>query len=119
MKPKKSKLSLIALILGIAAVGFQVSAVMSAAGNAGSDAAKAGTAIGLAIVAPTFFVNLVGVILNLIGYLMTHRTLTLISAILYTIALVIMPLWGFVAIPSMILQYIAFAKMKNQGKELE
>lgn len=59
------------------------------------------------------------VILNLIGYLMAHRTITLISAIIYTVALVIMPLWGFVAIPSMILQYIAYAKMKNQGKELK
>lgn len=57
--------------------------------------------------------------MNLIGYLMAHRTITLISAIIYTVALVIMPLWGFVAIPSMILQYIAYAKMKNQGKELK
>lgn len=119
MKPKKSKLSLIALILGIAAVAIQASAAMGAAGNAGNDAAKAGTAIGLAIVAPAFFSTLVAAILNLIGYLMAHRTLTLISAIIYTVALIVMPLWGFVAIPSMILQYIAFAKMKKQGKELE
>lgn len=110
MKKKKSKLSLAALILGVIAFGIQMSA-MSSAGSAGGDAEKVGMALGMAIVAPSFFMLIAGVILNAIGFLMTQKVLTLISAIFYTLSLVLFPLWGFVAIPSMILQYVAFAKM--------
>lgn len=109
---KKSKLSLIAMILGLIATIFIVSA-MSGNDISGDSAESVGTIIGLGIVMPSAICSIVGFILNIIGYFTKSRAVTLISAIFYTLGLILMPLWGFVVIPSMILQYIAFAKMKK------
>lgn len=109
---KKSKLSLAALILGVIALLIMASVFFSK-GNTANEAEAVGRAIGKAIVMPAVIATFVAVVLNLIGYTMNHRIITLISAIFYTIALIIMPLWGFIDIPSMILQYVAFAKMKQ------
>lgn len=113
MKKKKSKLSLIALILGVIAIALEIGAAGSAMGSAKTDAESIGTSIGLVVVMPSLCAMVIAVILNAIGYFMSHRIITLISAILYIVALILMPLWGFVGIPSMILQFIAFAKMKK------
>lgn len=109
---KRSKLSLVALILGLLALSIMASALFTTEG--GSEAQQAGEAIGKLIVLPCAAMTLVAVVLNLLGYTMNNSTLTLISAIFYTVALVIMPLWGFVTIPSMIMQYIAYPKIKKQ-----
>lgn len=108
---KKSKLSLVALILGVLALLFEFTALSNASSSATSSAAKLGVAIGMSIVLPSVVAMAAAVVLNAVGYLKNHRTITLISAILYTVAFVLMPLWGFVGIPSMILQFIAFTKM--------
>lgn len=108
---KKSKLSLVALILGALAAFILVSAWLSPV--QGDEYAQLGASIGKAIVMPSAICTLVAVILNTIGYFLANRTLTLISAIFYVLGLILMPLWGFVGIPSMILQFIAFGKMKN------
>lgn len=109
---KKSNLSLIALILGTIAAFILVSAWL--APTQGDEFVQLGASIGKAIVMPSAICTVIAVILNYIGYFLINRTLTLISAIFYVLGLVLMPLWGFVGIPSMVLQFIAFAKMKNQ-----
>nr|WP_072513787.1 hypothetical protein [Ndongobacter massiliensis] len=111
---KKNKLSLIALILGVLAVVIEVGAAGGVMSSAKTGAESLGATIGLAIVMPSLCAMVIAVILNAIGYFMIHRTITLISAILYAVALILMPLWGFVGIPSMILQFVAFAKMKKE-----
>lgn len=111
---KKSKLSLVALILGIIAVAIEYGAASGSLGGASSSAEKAGVAIGLAIIMPSAVAMAIAVILNAIGYFMANRVITLISAIIYIVALILMPLWGFLGIPSMILQFIAFAKLKPE-----
>lgn len=113
---KKSKLSLIALILGVIAVIIEIGSAGDAFGSTTNSAEEIGTAIGMAFVMPSVVCMFVAVILNAIGYFLINRVLTLISAIFYAIALVLMPLWGFLGIPSMILQFIAFAKMKSNKK---
>ena len=84
MPEKNSTLSLVALILGtLAAILLVYSWLAPIEGN---EFTQLGVSIGRAIVMP--------------------------SAICTLIAVILMPLWGFVGIPSMILQFIAFAKMK-------
>lgn len=109
---KRSKLSLVAMILGAIGVLIMSTAVLGS-DVSGETAESVGTMIGLGIVMPSVITSIVGFILNVIGYFTKNRTMTLISAIFYTLGLILMPLWGFVVIPSMILQYIAFAKMKK------
>lgn len=114
---KRSKLSLIAMILGILAAFFML-VILAGMDTSGSSAESLGTYIGLAIVLPSVLTLGIAVILNIIGYFINNRVITLISAIFYVISLVLMPLWGFVGIPSMILQFIAFAKMKPKEPKI-
>lgn len=109
---KKSKLSLVAMILGILAFILLFSSFIGGP-EASNSAQELGVAIGKAIVLPSLICTSIAVLLNIIGYFTINRILTLISAIFYVLGLILMPLWGFVGIPSMILQFIAFAKMKN------
>ncbi|MDD2592161.1 MAG: hypothetical protein PHP11_03650 [Erysipelotrichaceae bacterium] len=109
---KKSKLSLFAMILGIIASFILLSTLFSSSGSSDS-ATQLGESIGKAIVAPSAICTVIATLLNIIGYFTINRVLTLISAIFYVLGLVLMPLWGFVGIPSMILQFIAYAKMKK------
>lgn len=111
VKNKKSKLSLVAMIFGIIAFVFLLSAIIGI-DTSGSSAESVGSSIGLFIILPSFACISIGVLLNIIGYFTYNRIVTLISAIFYVLGLVLMPLWGFVGIPSLILQFIAFAKMK-------
>ncbi|NMB42676.1 MAG: hypothetical protein GX995_00925 [Clostridiales bacterium] len=110
---KKNKFSLIAMVIGILALIFQFGSIADLMGSSTSAAEEVGMGIGLLLVAPSVFSLVVAVILNIIGYLVSNRVVTLISAIFYAIALILMPAWGFVGIPSMILQFIAFSKMKK------
>lgn len=108
---KRSKVSLVALILGLIAAGILASVLFGS--NAKDSAEAVGESIGKAIVMPSAFAMFVAVILNAVGYFTNNRTVTLISAIMYILSLILMPLWGFVGIPSMILQFIAYSKMKK------
>ncbi len=113
VKKKKSMLSLVALILGVLAIIIEFTAASGSMNSASSDAEQVGAAIGLAIVLPSVIMLIIAVILNLIGFLVNNKVLTLISAIFYTLAFFLFFLWGFVAIPSMVLQFVAYAKMKK------
>lgn len=109
---KKNTLSLIALIIGALALIFVITSI-GGLSQSSNTAEEIGTAIGLAIVMPSVVCLGVGVLLNLIGYLTVSKGTTLASAIFYTLSLILFFAWGFVAIPSMILQYVAHAKMKK------
>lgn len=117
VKSKRSKLSLIAMIFGIIAFVIGVSAILGT-DISGTSAESIGSSIGIAIIMPSFIGTSIGVLLNIIGYFTSNRVVTLISAIFYVVGLLLMPLWGFLGIPSLILQFIAFAKMKNNQKEI-
>ena len=109
---RRSKLSMIALILGILVILLYGNLLFSS--TATNDAEALGEGIAKMIILPSAAMMFVAVLLNLIGYLKSHSTLTLISAIFYVLALVFMPLWGFVGIPSMILQFVAYSKLKRE-----
>ena len=110
----KNMFSLMALILGIICVAITIFEWF--APTQGNEWIQVGAMIGKALVIPSAVCMVVAVLLNAIGYFTVSRATTLISAIFYILSLALMPFWGFIGIPSMILQFVAFAKMKNVSK---
>lgn len=72
-----------------------------------------GVTIGIGLILPSLLSFTTALILNIIGYITNHKYVTLTSAILYGVALLLMPTWGFLGIPSLVLQFIAFTKMPS------
>lgn len=116
MKKKKSKLVLISLILTILYVIYLISYTTGVFSNANNDAQVVGTGLAVAIVMPHFVSTVIGLIFNLLGYFLNHRAFVLTSAILYSVAIVLFPIYFMFVIVQMILMYIAFAKMKKEKK---
>ena len=110
---KKSKLSLISLILTalyVVYLIYYISSVGSKAATADS-ATQAGTAIGIALITPHLICTAVGLLMNILGYFLNKRGFILTAAILYTIAIVLMPIYFFFVLIQTILCYVAYAKM--------
>lgn len=106
--------SLSAMITGLGIVIYQfmmISDIMSSS-------PEPETAIGLGVIAlfiaPSFVALLVAVLLNVIGYFLSNKVLTLVSAIIYIVALILSPLYGWIGIPSMIMQFIAYGTMGRE-----
>lgn len=117
MKQKKNLLVLISLILTAIYVIYLIAHTSGAFSNAASDAEAVGAGIAVAIVFPHFIVTAIGLIFNVIGYFMNNRGFVLTAAILYSVALVLFPLYFMFIIVQMILMYIGFAKMKKKTTE--
>lgn len=76
-------------------------------------AGAVGTAIGALLVLPFMVVAWVGVIFNCIGWATEKRGFVLTAAILFSVSLVLMITYGFGLIPSLVLSYVSYARMKN------
>lgn len=74
-----------------------------------------GTAIGYAIILPHFLLVLIGEIFNVLGYFMNKRAFVLTAAILYAVAMVVLPINLFFVVAQMVLCFVAFAKMGKQN----
>jgi len=71
-----------------------------------------GAGLAMMLVFPHLLLTVFGFIFNLLAYFMRHRGFTLVSAIIYAVAiLVFMPYFMFLMI-QMILMFVAFAKLK-------
>ena len=53
--------------------------------------------------------------MNVIGYFANSRGFILTGAILYTVSLVLFPVYFMFVIIQMVLSYVAFARMKNKA----
>lgn len=112
-KKKLSKLLLISLIIGVAYLVYSVVYWTGTAGS-GSDAAEQiGSGIATALVMPHLICTALAVLFNALGLFMKKRGFALTGAILYTVALVLFPMYFMFVIIEMILSYIGFAKMKK------
>lgn len=112
MKQKRSLLALISLILTAIYLGYSI-VYWSGAGTAGADSAEQlGAGLASVIVFPHLLLTGLALIFNLLAYFMRHRGFTLVSAILYAVAILLfMPYFLFVLL-QMILMFVAFARMK-------
>lgn len=114
MKQKLSKLLLISFILGALYLVYSLFYWAGAVGS-GSDAAEQiGAGLATVIVMPHLICTALAVIFNGLGLFLRKRGFALTGAILYTVALVLFPVYFMFVIIEMVLSYIGFAKMKNQ-----
>lgn len=76
-------------------------------------AEQVGSGIATVLVMPHLVFTVLAVIFNALGLFMRKRGFALTGAILYTVALVLFPVYFMFVIVEMILSYIGFAKMKK------
>lgn len=112
-KKKLSKLLLVSLIIGVIYLIYSAVYWSGAAGSGADTAEKIGAGIATALVMPHLVMTVLAVIFNALGLFMRKRGFALTGAILYTVALVLFPVYFMFVIVEMILSYIGFAKMKK------
>lgn len=112
-KKKLSKLLLVSLIIGVAYLVYSIVYWTGAAGSGADAAEQIGSGIATALVMPHLICTALAVLFNALGLFMKKRGFALTGAILYTVALVLFPMYFMFVIIEMILSYIGFAKMKK------
>lgn len=112
---KKGKLLLlIALILGAAYMVYSFNYWGGAISGSGTDAEQAGVGIAALLVMPHIVLTGIAVIFNALGFFLYNRAMALVAGILYTVALVVFPVYFMFVVVEMILCFIAFALMKKE-----
>lgn len=115
MNKKRSKTALIAMVIGVAYGVYALSYWFGGGVEYGADtAANVGTGLATAIVFPHTILAVIGAFMNVIGYFSNSRGFILTGAILYTVSLVVFPVYFMFVIIQMILSYIAFVRMKKE-----
>lgn len=112
MKPKRSKLLLISAIIGTL-YSIYVVTYFAGVGGDGDVAKSIGGAIATALVMPHMILVVLATIFNWLGYSGNKRGFALTGAILYTVAGVAFPLYLMFVVPSLVLSFIGFAKLKQ------
>lgn len=113
MKQKLSKTLLISFILGVAYMLYSLAYWGGATSGTADAAEQIGAGIATVVVMPHLICTALAVIFNGLGLFMRKRGFALTGAILYTVALVLFPVYFMFVIVEMILSYIGFAKMKK------
>ena len=113
MKTKKSKCLLISWILGVLYVLYLIGYIVNTNASLTETAEAIGAGIATVIIMPHLICTVLAVIFNILGWAMNKRGFALTGAILYTVALVLMPLYFMFVIIQMILSYVGFAKLKT------
>ena len=111
-RKKMSKLLLISLIIGIAYLFYSFN-YWGGAADVTDTAEQIGAGIATILVLPHLIFTALAVIFNALGLFMKKRGFALTGAILYTVALVLFPMYFMFVIIEIIFSYIAFAKMKK------
>jgi Zn-dependent protease with chaperone function len=112
-KVKKSKLLLISSILGALYAIYIVLYFSGVVSGSSSDAESVGSAIATILVLPHILLTIVAVIFNIIGYAKNSRGFTLTAAILYAVAGVMFFIYALFILPSMILSFVGYSKLKE------
>lgn len=113
MKKQKSKCLLISWILGVVYALYLIGYIVNTNASMTETAEAIGAGIATVIIMPHLICTVLAVIFNILGWAMNKRGFALTGAILYTVALVLMPLYFMFVIIQMILSYVGFAKLKT------
>ena len=105
---------MVALIIGAAYLAYSMNYWSSANTGTGSSAEQIGAGLATALVIPHLVMTGLGALFNLFALLMYSRPFALTAAILYTVALVLFPMYFMFVILQMILCYVAFARMEKK-----
>lgn len=115
MRKKKRRILLaVSLIIGILYVIYSINYWSGVNTGSFSDAEEIGAGIAAMLVMPSLVMTSLAVIFNALGLFMYGRPFTLVAAILYTVALVLFPVYFMFVITEMVFCYIAFARMNRK-----
>ena len=113
MKQKRSTLLCIAGVLGILYIVYSINYWTSV--GSGVDSAEAlGAGIATALVFPHLICAGLATLFNALAFFMRSRPFALTAGILYSVAMLLFPLYCMFTIVQAILCYIAFARMKKK-----
>lgn len=108
----KNKILLISFLLGLI-YSLYLILYFSGVFGAGSSSEQAGAAIATVIVMPHMIVTILATIFNGLGCFLEKRGFALTGAILYAVAMALMPMYFMFVILQMILSFIGFTKLKK------
>lgn len=112
-KKKRSLCLLISWILSAAYIVYLFSYIAGTGSSATSDAEVVGIGLAVTLMMPHIICTALGLIFNILGWAMNKRGFALTGAILYTVALVLFPVYFMFVIVQMVLSYVGFAKLKK------
>jgi len=112
MKKKRSKLLLISAIIGTL-YALYIIIYFSSSLNSNDASEAVGAAIATALVMPHMILVVLAVIFNWVGYGTNKRGLALTGGILYSVAGVVFLMYIFFVIPSLVLSFVGYAKLKQ------
>lgn len=110
-KGKLSVLLLISLILGVLYIIYSIWYWTGTAGSGASTAEQVGTSVATILVMPHLIFTALAVLFNALGLFMRKRGFALTGGILYTVALVLFPVYFMFVIIQVVLSYIGYAKL--------
>lgn len=102
---------LISLILGAAYLIYSIFYWSGTAGSGDNIGQQIGSGIAAALVMPHLICTVVAVVFNALGLFLNKRGFALTGAILYTVAIVLFPMYFMFVTIQMILSYVGFAKI--------
>lgn len=112
MKKKHSKLLLISAIIGTLYAIYLI--VYFSTGISSNDSAEAvGAVIATALVIPHMILVILAAIFNWVAYGTNKRGLALTGGILYSVAGVLFLLYILFVVPSIVLSFVGYAKLKG------
>ncbi len=119
-KKKKSVALIISAALGVLYSIYIISYFSGAVGGASSGSEALGGAIATALATPHMICVVIAAIFNVIAALTNKRGFALTGAILYCVGAVLFLMYGMFVVPSIILSFIGYAKLRKMAKrELE
>lgn len=107
----------ISAIIGVAYGLYLVSYFGGIIGNTSSGAEAVGGALATAMVTPHMVCVVVAAIFNVLAWLNNTRGFALVAAILYCVAAVLFLLYAMFLIPSIVLSFIGFSRLKKINAE--
>lgn len=112
MKKKRSVLLLIAAVLGLLYTLYSISYWSNT--GAGTDSAEAiGAGVATLLVMPHLLCAGLAALFNILAYLMRNRAFALTAGILYSVAMLLFPMYFMFTVIQAVLCFIAFARMKK------
>ena len=106
-------LLLLSFLFGVAYLLYSLN-YWSGVNSGGTSSEQLGAGIATALVLPHLVMTALAVIFNALGLFMYYRPFALVAAILYSVALVLFPMYFLYVIVEMVFCYIAFARMAKK-----
>lgn len=107
---------MISALLGTAYLVYLISYFARLSSGAGNSNEAVGAAIAAAIVMPHMVCAGVGVVFNWLGWSLRLSWAALVAGILFAVSMVLMFIYAVFVLPSTVLCFVAYAKMKKDAQ---